>query len=142
MSSRFHLAVAVPDLDEARRFYGGVLGFPEGRATEHWIDWDCYGNQLVTHLGIPAAEFAESVVDGTGVPVPHFGVLLTHEEFHQLVDRAKRGGARFEIEPTLRYRGQVGEQWTAFFWDFSGNALEFKSFKDDSQVFQQWEPAQ
>jgi uncharacterized protein len=135
--SRFHCAVPVNDLAAARRFYGEVIGCPEGRSTDHWIDWNLYGHQLVTHLAPPgtAAPRATSEVDHKQVPIPHFGVLLTTDEFHDLADRLRAGQVEFVIAPTLRFPDQPAEQLTMFFHDPAGNALEFKSFTNDAAVF-------
>jgi extradiol dioxygenase family protein len=133
----FHLAIPVTDLRQARAFYGGVLGLAEGRSSEAWVDWNFYGHQLVTHVvGAPrAADAGHNPVDGHEVPVPHFGLLLSIPDFHTLADRLRAAGARFVIEPYLRFAGQPGEQWTMFLRDPAGNALEFKAFRDESQVF-------
>lgn len=132
----FHLAVPVDDLAAARAFYGSVLGLAQGRESDHWIDWDLYGHQLVTHL-VPRAVGAagHSEVDGHEVPVPHFGLLLPNDDFHALADRLRAAGVEFVIEPYQRFPGQPGEQWTMFLHDPAGNALEFKSFTDESQIF-------
>jgi extradiol dioxygenase family protein len=131
-----HLAVPVDDLAAARAFYGGLLGLAEGRCTDHWIDWDLHGHQLVTHLvGGPVRPAGDSEVDGHDVPVPHFGLLLSAGAFHELADRLRAAGTEFLIEPYRRFPGQPGEQWTMFFRDPAGNALEFKAFRDESQVF-------
>jgi extradiol dioxygenase family protein len=133
---RFHLAVPVSDLPSARTFYGHVLGCQQGRESDHWIDWDLYGHQFVTHLAPPAdGERPTSEVDGHRVPVPHYGVLLEPAAFHALAERVRAAGVPFVIEPYLRFAGQRAEQWTMFFCDPSGNALEFKAFTDDSAVF-------
>jgi extradiol dioxygenase family protein len=134
MRPRFHLAVPVDDLDAARAFYGTVLGCPEGRSAGSWIDWNLYGHQFVTHRAPRPAE-AHNPVDGHDVPVPHFGLLLPVEEFHALADRLRAAGTAFVIEPYLRFAGEPGEQWTMFLRDPAGNALEFKAFADDAQVF-------
>jgi uncharacterized protein len=133
---RFHLAVPVDDLDAARSFYGDVLGCRQGRSSAGWVDWDLHGHQVVTHL-VPgaSADAGANAVDGHGVPVPHFGLILDVPAFHELAERLRAGGARFEIEPYLRFAGQPGEQWTMFVRDPAGNALEFKAFADDAQVF-------
>lgn len=132
----FHLAFPVADLDSTRRFYGGLLGCPEGRSSAEWIDFDLYGHQIVAHLAPPkAASDHTNDVDGHDVPVPHFGVVLDWDDFHALADRLTRGGMKFVIEPGIRFQGQVGEQATMFFRDPSGNALEFKAFKDRGQLF-------
>lgn len=132
----FHLAVPVHDLTAARAFYGGTLGCREGRSAERWVDFDFFGHQLVAHLaersgGVEAA----NPVDGHDVPVPHFGVVLGMEEWQALAQRLQAAGIRFEIEPGIRFAGEVGEQATMFFRDPSGNALEFKAFRDPSQLF-------
>jgi uncharacterized protein len=132
----FHLAIPVDDIAAARRFYGEVLGLEEGRSAPEWIDWNFYGHQLVTHL-VPGARpgGASNTVDGHDVPVPHFGLLLTVEDFHELARRLREAGIGFVIEPHLRFASLPGEQWTMFLRDPAGNALEFKAFKDESQVF-------
>lgn len=132
----FHLAFPVRDLAEARAFYGGVLGCPEGRHSDHWIDFDLYGHQIVTHLDpdAGAAQLANPV-DGKQVPVPHFGVVLTMPDWEALADRLSAAGTKFVIEPHVRFAGEVGEQATMFFHDPSGNALEFKAFADDAMIF-------
>ena len=132
----FHLAFPVHDLDEARAFYRGVLGCGEGRSSDHWIDFDLYGHQIVAHLNpdIRAAN-ATNPVDGHDVPVPHFGVVLTMTQWEELATRLRAAGVRFGIEPYIRFQGQPGEQATMFFTDPSGNALEFKAFADDAKLF-------
>ena len=132
---RFHLAVPVDDLTAARHFYGEVLGLTEGRSADAWVDWNMHGHQVVTHLVPGRAERAHNPVDGHDVPVPHFGLLLQVAQFHELADRLRAAGAVFVIEPHLRFEGQAGEQWTMFLLDPAGNALEFKAFADDAQVF-------
>lgn len=135
---RFHLAIPVVDLDDARAFYGGVLGCPQGRESDVWVDWNLYGHQLVTHRvdrGAAAGDGPSNPVDGHDVPVPHFGVLLDIDDFHTLAERVRSAGLPFVIEPYLRFEGQPAEQWTMFFRDPSGNALEFKAFADDAAVF-------
>lgn len=132
---RFHLAIPVDDLAAARRFYGEVLGLAQGRSADTWVDWNLHGHQLVTHLAPRRAERIHNPVDGHDVPVPHFGLLLQVTQFHELADRLRAAGAEFVIEPYLRFEGQAGEQWTMFFLDPAGNALEFKAFADDAQVF-------
>lgn len=132
----FHLAFPVHDLAAARAFYGGTLGCPEGRSADQWIDFDLFGHQIVAHLD-PSARAASiaNPVDGHDVPVPHFGVVLTMDAWQVLADRVKAAGIAFGIEPHIRFVGQPGEQATMFFSDPSGNALEFKAFADDSQLF-------
>lgn len=132
---RFHLAVPVDDLDAARRFYGQVLGCAEGRSDEKWVDWNFHGHQFVTHKVAQPPTKAHNPVDGHDVPVPHFGLILTVTRFHELADRLKAAQQQFVIEPYVRFEGQTGEQWTMFLYDPAGNALEFKAFADDSQVF-------
>jgi len=136
----FHLAIPVRDLAEARRFYGGLLGCPEGRSSTSWIDFDLYGHQLVCHLNPslgPEGRIGShyNPVDGDQVPVPHFGVVLPMEAWQALAARLAAAGTRFVVEPHLRFAGQVGEQATFFFFDPSGNALEFKAFNDPSRLF-------
>jgi uncharacterized protein len=132
---RFHLAVPVDDLAAARRFYGEVLGLASGRSADTWVDWDMYGHQLVTHLAPGRAPHAHNPVDGHDVPVPHFGLIVTVDGFHELAGRLRAAGTAFVIEPHVRFAGEVGEQWTMFLLDPAGNALEFKAFADDAQVF-------
>jgi hypothetical protein len=133
----FHIAFPVHDLDAARRFYGGLMALPEGRSAETWIDFDLFGHQIVAHLnpGMTAADAHSNPVDGHDVPVPHFGVVLEMEAFDALAARLKAAGVRFVIEPYVRFKGEVGEQATMFFLDPSGNALEFKAFRDRSLLF-------
>jgi hypothetical protein len=133
---RFHLAMPVHDLGAARDFYGRLLGCPEGRSADTWVDFDLYGHQFVAHLdpGHRGPTLA-NVVDGDHVPVPHFGVLLPPDAWRSLADRLIAAGIVFVIEPHTRFAGQVGEQSTMFLRDPSGNALEFKSFRDMSQIF-------
>jgi extradiol dioxygenase family protein len=132
----FHIAFPVDNLDAARSFYGGILGCPEGRSNNEWIDFDFFGHQIVAHLK-PMDRTAEhhNPVDGHSVPVPHFGVVLTMADWEQLADKLKAAQIKFEIEPYTRFKGQVGEQATMFFYDPAGNALEFKAFADMSQIF-------
>ncbi len=136
MNNLFHLAFPVKDLESSREFYGEILGCEEGRSSECWIDFNLFGHQIVAHLA-PDASGVRSVndVDADHVPVPHFGIVLPPEEFHVLAERLKSKGVQFVIEPKTRFKGEVGEQATMFFLDPSGNALEFKSFADFSQVF-------
>jgi len=135
MTPRFHLAVPVDDLAAARAFYGDVLGLPQGRSADSWVDWNFHGHQLVTHLAPRSDAEAHNPVDGHDVPVPHFGLLLEVAQFQDLADRLRAAGTDFVIEPYLRFAGEPGEQWTMFLRDPAGNALEFKAFADDSQVF-------
>jgi extradiol dioxygenase family protein len=132
----FHLAFPVRDLASARAFYGGLLGCAEGRSSDEWVDFDFYGHQVVAHLAPAELKQAETnQVDGHAVPVRHFGVILDWGEWETLAERLRRAGTRFVMEPQIRFAGQVGEQATMFLLDPSGNALEFKSFKDMSRVF-------
>lgn len=133
----FHLAFPVDDLAAARRFYRDVLGCGEGRSSDHWIDFDLYGHQIVAHLDAQASARRphHNPVDGHDVPVPHFGVVLTMGDWHALAERLKAAGTHFVIEPHIRFAGQVGEQATMFFHDLAGNALEFKAFADDAMLF-------
>ena len=135
----FHLAFKVDDLPAARRFYGKVLGCPEGRSSDSWIDFNLFGHQIVAHL-VEGAEIAGrhddgNQVDGHSVPVPHFGVVLPPAEWRALADRLKRLGVEFVIEPYVRFEGGIGEQSTMFFLDPAGNALEFKSFAHPDELF-------
>jgi len=135
----FHLAFPVHDLAAARAFYGGVLGLPEGRSADAWVDFDLFGHQIVAHVdpaaSADAAAKVHNPVDGHDVPVPHFGVVLEMEQFEALAARVTAAGVRFVIEPHTRFKGEVGEQATMFFVDPSGNALEFKAFRDLSLLF-------
>ncbi len=134
----FHVAFPVDDLAAARQFYGTVLGCPEGRSADTWIDFDLFGHQIVAHYkprDPQAAGAHHNPVDGHDVPVPHFGVVLAMADWQALADRLTAAGVRFVIEPYVRFKGQVGEQATMFFLDPAGNALEFKAFADPSQLF-------
>jgi extradiol dioxygenase family protein len=137
----FHIAVQVRDIDEARHFYKSVLGCTEGRSAAHWVDFNLFGHQFVCHLnpGLgPQGQISSNYnpVDGHGVPVPHFGVVLEMDQWESLAQRLKQQGMRFVIEPYIRFKGEPGEQATLFFMDPSGNALEFKAFKDiEAQLF-------
>jgi len=134
----FHLAIPVHDLGAARQFYGDLLGCPEGRSAAEWVDFDFFGHQLVAHLDPSLAPHGAALtnpVDGHDVPVPHFGVVLAWDDWHSLAQRLTSAGVTFQIEPGIRFAGQVGEQATLFFLDPSHNALEFKAFKDPSRLF-------
>lgn len=132
----FHLAFPVHDLAAARSFYGGVMGCAEGRSSEEWIDFDFYGHQIVAHLAPGrSADAAVNHVDGHGVPVPHFGVVLTMADWRTLAERLRAAGTAFAMEPTIRFAGLPGEQATMFFRDPSGNALEIKAFENPAQLF-------
>lgn len=132
----FHLAIPVDDLAKARAFYGDLLGCAEGRSSDHWIDWNFYGHQLVTHVApdrlLPPVS---NPVDGHDVPVPHFGVVLDMPSWQALADRVRAAGIQFVIEPYIRFQGKPGEQATMFFYDPAGNALEFKAFANIQQLF-------
>jgi uncharacterized protein len=132
----FHLAFPVDDLAAARRFYGELLGCPEGRSADHWVDFDLYGHQIVAHLAPDAAPRpASNPVDGEDVPVPHFGLVLPMAEWRALTERLRAAGVEFVIEPTIRFEGQPGEQATMFLLDPAGNALEFKAMADPANLF-------
>lgn len=132
----FHLAFPVNDLAAAREFYGDAMGCREGRSSDEWVDFDFYGHQIVAHLAPGGAgDRTSNHVDGHGVPVPHFGIVLAMEDWQDLADRLTAAGVEFAIEPTIRFRGQPGEQATMFFRDPSGNALEMKAFADDAMLF-------
>lgn len=132
----FHLAFPVTDLAAARRFYGSLLGCPEGRSSPEWIDFNLYGHQIVAHLcPAEAGHRHTSAVDGDQVPVRHFGVVLEMAEWQALADRLRGEGQRFVIEPHIRFQGEVGEQATMFFLDPCGNALEFKAFANIDSLF-------
>ncbi len=132
----FHLAFPVHDLAAARAFYGGVLGCPEGRSSEGWIDFDLHGHQIVAHLDPAArAQGSSNPVDGHDVPVPHFGLVLGMAEWGVLADRLRAAGTRFVIEPCVRFAGEPGEQATMFLLDPSGNAIEFKAMREVGNLF-------
>jgi extradiol dioxygenase family protein len=132
----FHLAFPVDDLAAARAFYGELLGCPEGRSSDDWIDFDLYGHQIVAHLAPDETRAAATnAVDGDQVPVRHFGVVLPMDDWHALAERLRGAGVRFVIEPHVRFVGEPGEQATMFFHDPAGNALEFKAFRDIASLF-------
>ena len=136
MNNLFHLAFPVDDLDQAREFYGRVLECSEGRSSKEWIDFNLFGHQIVAHLAPDAAGVrSTNEVDADNVPVPHFGIVLSMDEWRLLADKLVGKGIKFIIEPKIRFAGEVGEQATMFFLDPSGNALEFKGFNDLSLVF-------
>jgi len=132
---RFHLAFPVTDIEQTRAFYTSVLGCSVGREAARWIDFDFRGHQISAHLVADAGSIDTNPVDGDKVPARHFGLILDWEEWHQLAGRLQHIGTKFLIEPKIRFAGQTGEQATLFLLDPSGNALEFKSFRDDEQVF-------
>jgi len=132
----FHLAFPVHDLKAARAFYGGVLGCPEGRSAADWVDFDFFGHQIVAHLAPDDGQRPHhNRVDGDHVPVPHFGAVLPMQEWEKMAGRLSEAGANFVIEPTVRFRGEPGEQATMFFLDPSGNALEIKAMRDPANLF-------
>jgi extradiol dioxygenase family protein len=132
----FHLAFPVHDLAQSRAFYGDLLGCPEGRSSDAWVDFNFFGHQVVAHLAPEESQpAARNEVDGDDVPVRHFGVILSMDQWHALADKLKAASTRFIIEPHIRFKGLPGEQATMFFLDPSGNALEFKAFGDLAQVF-------
>jgi extradiol dioxygenase family protein len=137
----FHLAIQVRDINEARDFYGNKMGLPEGRSSTDWIDFNLFGHQLVTHVNPQLGKEGKIAsiangVDGHGVPVPHFGVVLNFDDWEALAETVTEFVDDFIIEPYIRFKGQPGEQGTMFFSDPSGNALEFKAFRDiESQLF-------
>ena len=132
----FHLAFPVHDLTEAKEFYTKVLGCTLGRSSEHWIDFNLFGHQVVAHLNPEEiSKTKTSNVDDKEVPVRHFGIILEWEKWHQFSTELKDNGVEFIIEPYIRFKGEIGEQATMFFLDPSGNALEFKSFKDPEMIF-------
>jgi extradiol dioxygenase family protein len=132
----FHLAFPVDDLAAARRFYGELIGCPEGRSADHWVDFDLHGHQIVAHLAPDAVRRrASNPVDGEDVPVPHFGLVLAMSEWKALADRLTQAGVTFIIPPTVRFAGQPGEQATMFLLDPAGNALEFKAMANPANLF-------
>lgn len=132
----FHLAAPIKDIETTRAFYGGLLGCPQGREDERWIDYDFFGHQVSFHLAdTDQSNEPTNSVDGKEVPVRHFGAVLDWDDWHTLSQTLQNAGIDFIIEPYIRFKGETGEQATMFFLDPSGNALEFKSFKDASQIF-------
>jgi|TARA_B100001094_G_scaffold95046_1_gene90956 extradiol dioxygenase family protein len=129
----FHLAIPVSCIGSAKEFYGTKLGFEEGRSADHWVDYNFFGHQLVCHIGDSVT--ASNEVDGKDVPIPHFGIVLGWAQFDKFANKLKTNGISFIIEPYLRFEGLPGEQKTMFFKDPFGNALEFKSFMHDSEIF-------
>ncbi|MDM7933458.1 VOC family protein [Tabrizicola sp.] len=135
MPTPFHLAYHVTDLNEARAFYGAVLGCPEGRSTETWVDFDFFGHQISLHLGEPFKTTNTGKVGGHMVPMPHLGLVLLLEDWRRLADRLTAAGVDFVLPPSVRFKGEPGEQWTMFFRDPSGNPIEVKGFRDMEAVF-------
>ena len=133
----FHLAFPVDDLDAARKFWGGIMGCPEGRSSDDWIDFDFHGHQIVAHLApdVVARGSGSNPVDGHDVPVPHFGIILEWAQWEALAERLRARNTPFVIEPYIRFKGEPGEQATMFLFDPCGNALEFKAFADMGQLF-------
>ena len=133
----FHVAIPVDDVQKARIFYREIMQCEEGRSSEHWVDFNMYGHQFVIHYKPkPANDISHTnIVDGHHVPVPHYGVILAWHDWEALAARLKSHNIQFVIEPYIRFKGQVGEQATMFFLDPCGNALEFKAFRDESQIF-------
>lgn len=135
----FHLAIPVHNLDIARKFYKDILGCTTGRESEHWIDFNFFGHQLVTHLSTnKSVSDVENIVDGDRVPVPHFGIILVKKDWNILVQDLSESGIKFIIEPRTRFKGKAGEQSTMFIKDPSGNVLEFKSFQNDTHIFKRY----
>ncbi|MGL4280164.1 MAG: VOC family protein [Albidovulum sp.] len=135
MLTPFHLALHVRDLDEARAFYGGILGCTEGRSTATWVDFDFFGHQLSLHLGAPFANAPTGKVGDHMVPMPHFGVVLHLPDWQALAARLEKAGTDWVLAPSVRFQGQPGEQWTMFFRDPSGNPIEVKGFAEMERVF-------
>lgn len=136
MNTPFHLAFPIKDIEVTRNFFGELLGCEIGRSTDKWIDFNFFGHQLSAHVKPDELKNAQTnEVDGKSVPVRHFGAILEWQQWHDLADKLKANGIDFIIEPYIRFEGEVGEQATMFFLDPSGNALEFKAFKDQSQIF-------
>ena len=139
MPQPFHLAIPVHSLSAARGFYGDLFGCAEGRSSDEWVDFDFFGHQVVAHLDPTRKQHVHhNEVDGHDVPVPHFGVVLDWNAWQSLAERLRSAGTRFTIEPGIRFAGQVGEQATMFFRDPAGNALEFKAFRREEEVFADW----
>lgn len=134
--SAFHYAFKIKDIASTRKFYVDILGCEEGRSTETWIDFNFFGHQLSAHISnnIPENDFCGKV-DGVAVPIPHFGCLITEAQFRDVQTRLENAEVTFLVPPQLRYPGQIGEQWTMFVLDYSDNPIEFKSFKDEGEVF-------
>ena len=131
----FHLAIPVWNLDVCRSFYKEILGCKEGRASKHWVDFNFFGHQLVIHFDEDIKELKVNPVDGKNVPIPHFGIVLEWDTFKNFSEKLKNKNINFIIEPYIRFKGLKGEQFTMFFKDPSGNALEFKSFKNPDEIF-------
>lgn len=135
MSNSFHYAFKVKDLESTREFYIGILGCKEGRSSQSWVDFDFYGNQLSAHIGqVDTLDFC-GIVDGVSVPIPHFGCILTPEQFTDLHNKLESANITFIVKPQMRYQGKSGQQLTMFVLDYSNNPLEFKSFTRDAERF-------
>ena len=134
----FHLAFPVTSLEKARAFYGELLGCPEGRSSDEWVDFNFHGHQIVAHLAPQNGHRDTNLVDGDNVPVRHFGVVLPMTEWQRLADKLRAADIKFIIEPHVRFKGQMGEQATMFFLDPCGNALEFKAFENPERLFAKW----
>lgn len=135
LPSAFHFAFNITDLDAARKFYGDVLGCVEGRSTDTWVDFDFFGHQISLHLGEPFATAATGKVGKHMVPMPHFGIILLYPEWQAMADRLKAAGIEFVLEPQVRFKGEVGEQYTMFFLDPFGNPIEVKGFQTEEQIY-------
>ncbi|NEQ54086.1 MAG: dioxygenase [Leptolyngbya sp. SIO3F4] len=137
MNNSFHYAFKVKDLESTRRFYGDILGCKEGRSTDSWVDFDFFGHQLSAHVGDTGSNIDYcGDVDGISVPIPHFGCLLTNDQFNHIQQNLQTANIKFIVKPQIRYVGQTTQQYTMFILDFSGNPLEFKSFEDASKVYE------
>ena len=134
--SAFHFAFKIKDIPSTRKFYVDIMGCEEGRSSDTWIDFNVFGHQLSAHISenIPANDYCGKV-DGVSVPIPHFGCLLSAAQFNDVRERLEKANIEFIVKPQVRYPGQAGEQWTMFVLDYSGNPIEFKSFKDEAEVF-------
>lgn len=137
MDTRFHLAYHVRDLDEARAFYGDLLGCTEGRSTDSWVDYDFFGHQISLHLGVPFATTRTGKVGDHLVPMPHLGLAMRHDDWTKLADRLEAAAVQFILPPQTRFAGEPGEQSTMFFADPSGNPIEIKGFRDWDGLFAQ-----
>ncbi|KLN62352.1 dioxygenase [Kiloniella spongiae] len=135
MQSLFHLAYNVRSLEDARSFYGGILGCEEGRSSESWVDYNFFGHEISLHLGTPFDVQATGKVGEHLVPMPHFGVILEYADWVSVAEKLKQAGIEFLLEPMVRFEGEPGEQWTMFFFDPSGNPIEIKGFKSMDKVF-------
>ncbi len=132
----FHYAFKVKDIDSTRKFYIDILGCEEGRSTEHWVDFNFFGNQLSAHISesFPEPDYCGKV-DGVSVPIPHFGCVLQTDEFKRIQNKLESEKINFVVKPQKRYEGKAGEQLTMFVFDFSGNPLEFKAFTNNDEIF-------